>query len=150
MRLDFSSSAFSEPSIQTSYLSDWPRSDALILFTSWLIRTTGASSLDKKEAAPLTLQSQKNLPLQHLDIPRRQGIYLGFVGGPLLTEVKSQGSKKAGYDIGLFAGYTLNKKFSIETGFYYTHQYFYVSGEYYNGIAGINYASSAGRQQECF
>ena len=103
------------------------------------------SANDKSLSEPkasLTLAAstgnQQNLPLHHLDIPRRQGFYLGLAGGLLFTEVQNQGLKKSGFDLGLFAGYTINKKFSIETGLMYTHQYYYVGGKFYNEFARTN------------
>jgi hypothetical protein len=113
---------------------------------------TGDISFDKKEPVPLSLHSniQKNLPLQHLDIPRRRGFYLGLETGPMLTQVKSQGLKKSGFDVGLLAGYAINKKFSIETGLLYTHQYYFVGGKYYNEFAGINYAVSLEGSRNAF
>ena len=146
---DAGSSVFSEPSSKPMVVG-LALSDALSFAP--IDSKAGSLAFDKKEIASLTLQSntQKNLPLQHLDMPRRQGFYLGLVGGPLLTEVKNQGLKKSGFDLGLLAGYTLSKKFSIETGVLYTHQYYYVSGKYYNEFAGINNAASLEGSRNAF
>jgi hypothetical protein len=100
--------------------------------------------------APMYTDIQKNLPLQHLDRPRRQGFYLALMGGPVLTEVAQQGLKKSGYDFGLLAGYTLNKRFSLETGLIYIKQYYFVSGKYYNEITGVNNASSLEGHRNAF
>ena len=100
----------------------------------------------------MTLHSNtyKNFTLQHLDYPHRQGFYLGLVGGPMLTQVKHQGTTKSGFDFGILAGYTLSKKFSIETELFYTRQYFYVSGPYYNEFANINDVSSLQGSRKAF
>ncbi|HEY4967398.1 MAG TPA: hypothetical protein VII28_13430 [Puia sp.] len=105
---------------------------------------------EKNLALSLNSGNHKNLPLQHLDYPRRQGFYLGLVAGPMLTQVKHQGLNKTGFDFGLLAGYTLSKKFSIETGLMYTKQYFFTSGKYYNEFAGINYATSLDGSRNAF
>ena len=106
----------------------------------------------KNEPSPLALNSgnHENLPLKHLDYPRRQGIYLGLVGGPMLTQVGDQGLKKSGFDFGLIAGYTFNKKFSIETGLIYTNQYYFVSGEYYNKFARVTTVTSLEGSRNAF
>jgi hypothetical protein len=111
-----------------------------------------STDLAVSEMAPLTIQTntQKNLPLKHLDYPHRQGFYIGILSGPMLTQVKNQGLKKSGFDLGLLGGYTLGKKFSIESGIYFTQQYYYVSGKYYNEFAGINYAAGLEGRRTAF
>lgn len=131
----FTSEAATKSKPVTQIYSDDPLVEA-----AYSINTL--SLFEQREPLTLHLSHQKNLPLQHLDYPRRQGFYLGLVAGPMLTQVKHQGLKKSGFDFGLLVGYTINKKFSIETGLFYTKQYYYVSGPYYNEFAGINYASS--------
>lgn len=100
--------------------------------------------LDPVDPLILTANSQtnKNLPLQHLNYPNRQGLYLGLVFGPLLTQVKNQGLKKSGFDFGLLIGYTLSKKISIETGLMHAKQNFFVGGKYYNEISGVDNVNS--------
>jgi hypothetical protein len=116
------------------------------------VLTTPSTNLTVSGLAPLTLQTNtgKNLPLQHLEYSHRQGFYIGISGGPLLTQVKNQGLKKSGFDGGLIGGYAFNKKFSIESGVYYTQQYYYVSGKYYNEFAGVNFAGGLEGRRTAF
>jgi len=62
----------------------------------------------------------------------KHGLYAGVVLGPALNEVKSQGLKKAGFDIGIIAGYQLNSKLSIETGLLFAKKYYFSDGKYFN------------------
>ncbi len=68
--------------------------------------------------------------LQHINAPRRQGFYLGLVGGPSFSQVKNQVTTKPGFDVGMFVGYTISRKFSLETGLMHTRQNFVVTGDY--------------------
>ncbi len=138
-RIEIGSAFISEAAIKSNPVVQIHSYD-LGLEAAYSINTL--SLFENGEPLTLHLSHQKNLPLQHLDYPRRQGFYLGLVAGPMLTQVKHQGLKKSGFDFGLLAGYTLNKKFSIETGLFYTKQYYYVTGKYYNEFAGVNYAAS--------
>ena len=62
----------------------------------------------------------------------KHGIYVGVVVGPSLNEVKSQGLKKTGFDIGIIAGYQLNSKMSIETGLLFAKKYYFSDGKYFS------------------
>jgi hypothetical protein len=62
----------------------------------------------------------------------KHGLYAGVVLGPALNEVKSQGLKKMGFDIGIIAGYQLNGKLSIETGLLFAKKYYFSDGKYFN------------------
>ena len=48
--------------------------------------------------------------LQRVDAPRRQGFYLGLLGGPMFSQVKNQRTTKPGFDVGMQVGYTISKK----------------------------------------
>lgn len=62
----------------------------------------------------------------------KHGIYIGVVLGPSLNEVKNQGLKKAGFDVGIIGGYQINSKISIETGLSFAKKYYYSDGKYFN------------------
>jgi hypothetical protein len=68
--------------------------------------------------------------------------YLGLAGGPLLSQIKTQGPEKNGFDMGLLVGYRISKKLSVETGLLYSKQYYFSGGKYYNTATGGNTASS--------
>ncbi len=84
----------------------------------------------------------KNLTLQHLTLPRRQGFYLGVQAGPMLSQVKNQGITKPGFDFGLLMGYSFSKRLSLETGIMRTRQYFTAGGDYLQEILNIGGAKS--------
>lgn len=66
-----------------------------------------------------------------LKLPKQQHFYAGIAVAPDVTTVKMQSVKQAGYNIGMIAGYTLNKRWSIETGFFYEKKFYYTRGESY-------------------
>jgi hypothetical protein len=68
--------------------------------------------------------------------------YLGFAGGPLISQIKTQGLRKPGFDMGLLVGYKISKKLFVETGLLYTKQYYQSGGKYYNSATGGNTVSS--------
>ena len=93
----------------------------------------------------------KYLPLQHLGQPRRQGFYLGILGGPLISQVKHEGLTKSGFDFGLLVGYTFCKKFSIETGLMRAKQYYTVEeGGLLNQIVAVPGAKSLDGNRDAF
>jgi hypothetical protein len=49
-----------------------------------------------------------------------------------LSEVKSQGINKTGFDIGLLAGYRFSRKISLETGLLFATKYYYSDGKYFD------------------
>ncbi|MEP6466108.1 MAG: outer membrane beta-barrel protein [Parafilimonas sp.] len=61
-----------------------------------------------------------------------KGFYAGIVAGPEFNQVKSQGFKKAGFNIGLVAGYKLNNTISVEAGIVYKNKYYFSDGKYFN------------------
>jgi len=61
-----------------------------------------------------------------------QGIYLGFMFGASVNQIKTQGLRKPGYDIGVIAGYQISKSLSLETGFMYDRKNYFSSGEYFD------------------
>ncbi|MBW8684991.1 porin family protein [Chitinophaga rhizophila] len=62
----------------------------------------------------------------------KSGFYYGAVLSPDLTTVKMQRTAGLGYNVGLIAGYTVNKQLSIETGILYERKYYYSVGKYFD------------------
>lgn len=88
------------------------------------------------------MAEHKNLTLQHLTLPRRQGFYLAVQAGPLLSQVRNQGITKPGFDFGLLMGYSFSKRLSLETGILRTRQYFTAGSVYLQQILNIGGAES--------
>ncbi|MEO6668595.1 MAG: porin family protein, partial [Ferruginibacter sp.] len=64
--------------------------------------------------------------------PTQKHFYAGLVLGPDFSTVKLQSVKRTGLSFGLIAGYSLNKKFSIETGFLYDKKMYSSKGKYFS------------------
>ncbi len=62
----------------------------------------------------------------------KYGVYLGGVFGPSFNQVKSQGLRRPGFDIGLLLGYQLNKSLSFETGVLFEKKYYFTDGKYFD------------------
>lgn len=60
--------------------------------------------------------------------------YVGLIGGPQYCEVKRQGFSKTGFDIGILAGYRLNKQFSLEAGLSYSNKKYFSDGKYFDKL----------------
>lgn len=67
--------------------------------------------------------------------------YAGLAAGADLSVIKYQSTRPLGYNVGLLAGYKLNK-LSIETGFYIDKKNYYTSGKYFDK-SGIPYFQNA-------
>jgi hypothetical protein len=65
-------------------------------------------------------------------IKKQPDIYWGIVFGPSFNQVKNQGLKKPGYDIGLLAGYQINNRLSVETGVLFEKKYYFSNGKYFD------------------
>jgi hypothetical protein len=63
---------------------------------------------------------------------RSRGAYIGLLSGPEFNEVKSQGLQKTGFDIGVIAGYRFSRKFSVETGLFFSKKYYFTEGKHFN------------------
>lgn len=84
-----------------------------------------------------TIYEKENLTLKENTIEKKEthyqtGIYLGAVAGPLFDEVKNQGLKKAGFSIGIIAGYQFKNHLSVETGFLFAKKPYFSSGKYFS------------------
>ncbi len=58
--------------------------------------------------------------------------YLGVQAGPDFSMVKATNVNKAGYSIGLLAGFNISRKFAIETGFMWDQKKYSSEGRYFN------------------
>jgi hypothetical protein len=63
---------------------------------------------------------------------RNKRFYAGLIGGLDATAIKFQRVENAGYDLGVLAGYSFGKKWSIETGLLADKKFYYSEGEYFN------------------
>ena len=60
-----------------------------------------------------------------------KGFYWGLLAGPQFSEVKQQGMERSGFDAGTLAGYRINKKLAIESGFFFSAKYYYSDAQYF-------------------
>lgn len=61
---------------------------------------------------------------------RNKRFYAGIIGGLDITTVKLQKVKGIGYDIGLLAGYEINRRWSVEAGLLSSEKAYYTKGQY--------------------
>lgn len=59
-------------------------------------------------------------------------LYFGLTGGPDFSNVKSQAVNKAGYNLGLLAGYRFNRNISVESGILWSKKKYYSDGKYFS------------------
>jgi hypothetical protein len=62
----------------------------------------------------------------------KSSIYIGAIAGPDFSTVKYQSIKNVGFSIGILAGYTFSKKWSVETGFIFNNKKYYTDGKYFD------------------
>jgi Outer membrane protein beta-barrel domain len=67
-----------------------------------------------------------------------QGLYIGFVAGPDISNVDFQQVSKMGFTLGMIAGYRFNNRLSIETGLYWDKKFYYSDGNYFKPDKGIS------------
>jgi hypothetical protein len=89
-----------------------------------------------------SFKNSHHLTLVNLNSFTYPRIYLGLLGGPLMSQIKNQGFTKPGFDMGLLIGYRISNKLSIETGMLFTKQYYFIGGKYYNSVTGSNTVNS--------
>ncbi len=63
---------------------------------------------------------------------KQKRMYIGLQLGSSYNQIKNQGFQKNGYDIGLIAGYSINRSLSIETGLIFDRKYYYSEGKYFD------------------
>ena len=64
--------------------------------------------------------------------PQKPYLYAGITTGFAFNEVKNQGFRKPGFDIGVIAGYSVNKNISLEIGLVYSRKYYFSDGKYFS------------------
>lgn len=65
-------------------------------------------------------------------VARQKKFYVGLMSGVDASTVKFQKIENAGFTYGALLGYQLNKKWSVETGFYVEKKYYYSDGKYFD------------------
>ena len=63
---------------------------------------------------------------------RTRHFYAGLLAAPDLSTVKMQSVKGVGSTFGILLGYSLNQRWSIESGVYVDRKKYYTDGEYFN------------------
>src|SRR5882724_1906890 len=66
------------------------------------------------------------------DIDKSKRFYIGLIAGPQFNNTKEQEFSKPGVSAGLLAGYRLNSKLGIETGFFISDKRYHSAGEYFS------------------
>lgn len=89
--------------------------------------TAGKVPLDTLKHTIITPAKQKTLKKG-----KTVHFYAGVFAGPDISTVKLQKIYKPGFTAGITAGYRLNKKMSIESGFSVTRKYYYSEGKYFS------------------
>ncbi len=64
--------------------------------------------------------------------PNGAKVYVGIIAGPQFNQTKQQAFGNAGLSAGLVVGFRLNKRLSVETGFFISDKQFSSSGEYFD------------------
>ncbi len=94
------------------------------LLTQTKINTTVSQWTDNDQHSAASIPVKKS--------PEIRGLYLGVLAGPQWNQVEGQGYNKTGLNIGLIAGFSLNKKLAIESGISYSKKYYYSNGEHFH------------------
>jgi hypothetical protein len=88
-------------------------------------------SVELPEGLPVSQPTP--LPIQPLRMPvRRTGFYIGLQAGLDLGTVKGQSFTKAGYGIGILAGFRFNRHLSFESGLSFIQKQYYTRGEHFS------------------
>ncbi len=75
---------------------------------------------------------EKKKPPSQVKPLKENGFYAGIVTGPDFSKVKSGSFTDPGFSTGILAGYKINKKFFIETGFLSDTKYYFSEGNMFN------------------
>lgn len=90
-------------------------------------------SVSRAHKATASLPEKETLNKRDLLKEKKTGSskwYIGFIASPDLSIVKWQKPGKTGYGLGVLVGYSLSKRFSLETGLLWDRKYYYSKGEY--------------------
>jgi hypothetical protein len=108
--------------VKNSGTAEHATSDSTALAT-----THTAEKTDTLTAQPITQESAK----QATHKKPEQALYLSVVAGADGSTIKLQ-SVKAGYNIGIIAGYQFHKKWMVEAGAFWSKKSYYSDAEYFN------------------
>lgn len=113
------------------YLVSAPMAEELLVPSA--VREPGikAGPVGPIKAPVLTLAVNNGEPSPSKIQRKREphGFELGLVAGPDMSNVKFTDMDKLGYNAGLQIGYRFNNRWSVNTGFLYTHKNYTVQGE---------------------
>lgn len=62
----------------------------------------------------------------------KSGFYYGLVSGVDINTIKDQGFKKAGFDVGVLAGYRFSSALSLESGLLFAKKFYWTTGKYFS------------------
>ncbi|MFM9910847.1 MAG: porin family protein [Chitinophagaceae bacterium] len=85
--------------------------------------------------SPNNSNNQENSGLMPNTINKKTRLlrfYIGIATGLQATQVKAQGFNKPGWSVGIIGGLHFNKKFSIESGLFYSNKNYYSKGKYFD------------------
>lgn len=94
------------------------------------------ASLDQKKDPPVVAKDSADTTaveppvIKKEQSPRKPRLYAGVIGGVDITSVEMQKVKKVGHDIGVVAGYSITKKWSVEAGLLSSEKAYYSSGDH--------------------
>lgn len=88
----------------------------------------------EKIGVPLKLDLFKNVEStkNQKSILKGKRFYVGIIAGPQLSQTKQQEFSSAGLSAGLLAGFHLNTKLAIESGFILSNKQYSSAGEYFD------------------
>lgn len=122
---------FKKENLNENNLNEKPSNEIVSNNNASAQANTDTSAITKNSfdsSAAISIKISKNKVTERA----KRGLYIGFVTGPDISTVKLQQVKKAGYTLGLIAGYRINKNFSVETGFFWDKKNYYSTGEYFD------------------
>jgi hypothetical protein len=88
------------------------------------------SVLVKAPAAIAVMDSSRSKKKEKQTVARH--FYAGILASPDISTVKMQAVKGTGSTFGLVLGYSINRRWSIETGVYADRKHYYTDGEYFS------------------
>lgn len=76
--------------------------------------------------------AQSTISKKSISFKKQSRLYIGFITAPEFNQIKNQGIRKPGFDIGVIAGYKLGNKISVETGLLLNKKNYFSDGKYFN------------------
>ncbi len=97
------------------------------------IENTQTDSINKTVNQLNNIDSVQNTAnKKFISINKQRKLYIGFVAAPEFNQIKNQGIKKPGFDIGVIAGYKLSNKAFLETGVLLNKKNYFSDGKYFS------------------